>query len=76
MRLHLFLCKWGRRYRRQLHLLHNALQQDPNKLAECPPVKLPPESRERLTQLIVDGEHAAQARQDTGEFKIETHWAT
>lgn len=48
MRLHLFLCRWCRRYRNQIRFLHEALHGDCCRLEECHPARLPAEARERI----------------------------
>ena len=48
--VHLALCKWCRRYGRQIVFLREAAQGHPDKLAE--PKGLSPEARERIRQSL------------------------
>jgi hypothetical protein len=54
MKLHVLVCMWCERYRRQLLFLRQAMQQS-SKYAErgiAPPPSLPPEARERLNRAL------------------------
>lgn len=46
--LHLLICKWCRRYGRQIHFLRHAAHEHPEDLTEAVPQKLSPEARERM----------------------------
>lgn len=52
LRLHLLLCKWCRRYGRQLRFLRQAAHEHPEQLANATPRSLAPEARERLKQSL------------------------
>jgi hypothetical protein len=56
--IHLLLCKWCRRYGRQLRLLHCAAHEHAAQLAETGPEKLPADARARIKQRL-------QEEQDT-----------
>ena len=46
--LHLLICKWCRRYGRQIRFLRAAAHEHPEDLTEAVPQKLSPEARERM----------------------------
>ena len=56
LRTHLLLCKWCRRYGKQIRFLRSAAHQ-PEEHEQClPPQSLPPEARERIKQRLREGE--------------------
>src|SRR5262245_13427173 len=54
LRLHVLLCKWCRRYGRQLRFLRQAAHEHPEQLTNATPRSLSPEARERLKQSLRD----------------------
>jgi hypothetical protein len=50
--LHLLVCKWCRRYGKQIRFLRAAAQECPDHLTEAVPQKLSAEARERLRQRL------------------------
>ena len=52
LRVHLLLCKWCRRYGKQITFLRNAARQHPDEVAEPVPQKLSAEARERIKQRL------------------------
>ena len=50
LRLHLALCKWCRRYGKQIRLLRDAAREHPEELAGAAPQKLSAAARERISQ--------------------------
>jgi len=55
--LHLLICKWCRRYGRQIRFLHDAAHNHADELAQCVPQKLSNEARERIKRsLRAEGE--------------------
>ena len=50
LRLHLFICKWCRRYGRQIRFMRDAVHDHEEKLVEAAPQKLSAEARERIKQ--------------------------
>lgn len=52
LRVHLCICKWCRRYGRQVHFLRDAAQAHPDKLVDPLPQKLPEAARERIKQRL------------------------
>lgn len=48
--VHLLLCKWCRRYGKQITFLRNAAREHPDEVAEPVPQKLSDEARERIKQ--------------------------
>ena len=54
MKLHFFLCRWCRRYRRQLGLLRHALTRLPEIGPDTPEEMLPPEAKTRMKQRLQD----------------------
>lgn len=49
---HLALCKWCRRYGRQLRFLHHATQEHPEHWEEAAPHRLSDEARQRLKESL------------------------
>lgn len=54
LRVHLLLCKWCRRYGKQIHFLRRAAHEHPDHVVEASPSTLSPESRERLKRALRD----------------------
>lgn len=54
LRVHLILCKWCRRYGKQIRFLRRAAHEHPNEVAEATAGTLSPESRERLKRALRD----------------------
>src|SRR5687768_5175177 len=54
LRLHLLICKWCRRYGKQIRFLREAVRERPDDLSETAPRSLSPEARERLKQALRD----------------------
>ena len=54
LRLHLLLCKWCRRYGRQIRFLRQAVHEHPDELNKAAPHSLSPEARERLKNSLRD----------------------
>jgi hypothetical protein len=52
LRVHLLLCKWCRRYGKQITFLHSAAHEHPDKMAEPVPHKLSAEARDRIKQKL------------------------
>src|SRR5258708_39433541 len=52
LRVHLLLCKWCRRYGKQITFLRNAAHGHPDEMAEPVPQKLSGEARERIRQKL------------------------
>jgi hypothetical protein len=52
LRVHLMLCKWCRRYGKQITFLRDAAHEHPDELAEPVPQKLSNEARERIKQRL------------------------
>ena len=48
LRLHLLVCKWCRRYGKQILFLREAVHEHPDELSQATPRTLSPEARERL----------------------------
>jgi hypothetical protein len=53
--LHLLICKWCRRYGKQVRFLREAAHEHPENLAEAVPQKLSAEARERIKQRLQSG---------------------
>lgn len=53
--LHLLICKWCRRYGKQIHFIHEAASGHPESLTEAVPQKLSPEARERIKKRLQPG---------------------
>ncbi len=54
LRVHLLLCKWCRRYGKQIRFLRRAAHEHSEKLTESTPRALSPEARERLKHSLRD----------------------
>lgn len=52
LRIHLFLCKWCRRYGKQIRFLRDAAHDHSDELVEPAPQKLPDAARERMKQRL------------------------
>ena len=52
LRFHLLLCKWCRRYGKQVIFLRKAAHEHPDKMAEPVPQKLSAEARDRIKQKL------------------------
>ena len=52
LRLHLLVCKWCRRYGKQIRFLHQAVHEHPEELSQATPQTLSPEARERLKKSL------------------------
>ena len=52
LRFHLLLCKWCRRYGKQLAFLHTAAHEHPDKMADPVPQKLSAEARDRIKEKL------------------------
>jgi hypothetical protein len=50
LRMHLLLCKWCRRYGKQIRFLHDAVREHPDHLTERQ--SLSPSARERIKQRL------------------------
>jgi hypothetical protein len=50
--LHLLVCKWCRRYGKQIRFLRSAAHQHADELTEATPQTLSPEARERLKRSL------------------------
>ncbi len=53
--LHLMICKWCRRYGRQIRFLRAAAHEHPEDLTGAVPQKLSPEARERMKRKLQTG---------------------
>jgi hypothetical protein len=54
LRLHLLLCKWCRRYGKQIRFLRQAVHERSDEVNEASPRTLSPEARERLKRSLRD----------------------
>ena len=52
LRVHLLLCKWCRRYAKQVSFLRNASHEHPDEMTEPVPQKLSPKAREWIKQRL------------------------
>jgi len=52
VRLHLLICKWCTRYRKQLLFIRNVLRRGPEKVGANAPGGLSPEARERMKRAL------------------------
>ncbi len=52
LRVHLLLCKWCRRYGKQVSFLRHAAHEHPDEMTEPVPEKLSDEARERIRQKL------------------------
>jgi hypothetical protein len=55
LRLHLLICKWCRRYGKQIRFLRDAAHDHPENLSEAVPQQLSPEARERIKRRLREG---------------------
>jgi hypothetical protein len=55
LRLHLLICKWCRRYGKQIRFLHEAASEHPDSITEAVPQQLSPEARERIKRRLQSG---------------------
>ena len=55
LRVHLLLCKWCRRYGKQITFLRDAAHEHPDEMAEPVPQKLSDEARERIKRRLQSG---------------------
>jgi hypothetical protein len=55
LRIHLLLCKWCRRYGRQLTFLRRAAREHPDEIVESLPQTLSVEARERIKRRLRSG---------------------
>lgn len=60
LRIHLFLCKWCRRYGKQIRFLREAAHEHPDELVEPARQKLPDGARERIKQKLRAEEESAR----------------
>ena len=56
LRIHLYLCKWCRRYGSQIEFLRTASQHEPKPDESLPARPLSPEARERIRQRLVEAQ--------------------
>ena len=54
--LHLMICRWCRRYGKQIRFLRQAAHEHPDNLSGAVPQKLSAEARERIKQRLKAGE--------------------
>ena len=54
LRMHLILCKWCRRYGKQIRFLRRAAHEHPERVAEASPSSLSPEAHQRLKRALRD----------------------
>jgi hypothetical protein len=52
LRLHLVLCKWCRRYGKQIGFVHNVVHSYPDEVTSAIPQQLSDEARERIRQRL------------------------
>jgi len=52
LRLHLVLCKWCRRYGKQIGFVHNVVHSHPDEVTSAIPRQLSDEARERIRQKL------------------------
>ncbi len=52
LRIHLVLCKWCRRYGKQIALIHEAAHSRPDEMTQSVPQKISGEARERIRKLL------------------------
>ena len=55
LRIHLLLCKWCRRYGKQVGFLHKTVHDHPEEMTHCVPQKLSAEARERIKRRMQSG---------------------
>ena len=56
LRIHLLLCRWCRRYRKQIRFLRRAAHEHPEELTQAEPRALSSEARERLKRSLGPGD--------------------
>jgi hypothetical protein len=56
LRIHLILCKWCRRYGKQIGFLRSAARRHEEHEQGLPPQSLPPEARERIKRRLREAE--------------------
>lgn len=56
LRVHLLLCRWCRRYGKQIRFLRGAARENPDGFNEAAPRRLSPEARERLKHSLRDSQ--------------------
>lgn len=54
LRLHLLVCKWCRRYGKQIRFLHQAVHDHPDRVNEASTQALSPDARERMQRALKD----------------------
>src|ERR1041384_4877174 len=54
LRFHLLVCKWCRRYGKQIRFLHDAVHNHPDELTDTAPPSLFPEANARLKRSLQD----------------------
>jgi hypothetical protein len=54
LQLHLLICRWCRRYGRQLRFLRHAAHRHADEMARRGAQKLPPEARDRIARALQD----------------------
>src|SRR5262245_21325155 len=54
LRMHLLLCRWCRRYGKQIRFLRQAMHEHGDDVTSSTPQNLSPEARERLKQFLRD----------------------
>ena len=52
LRVHLLLCKWCRRYGKQIRFLRQAVHEHPDEVNQAAPQTLSPEARDRLQRSL------------------------
>ena len=55
LRIHLLLCKWCRRYGKQIRFLHDAAHEHPDEMTESDRLKLSEDARARIKQRLRTG---------------------
>lgn len=60
LRIHLLICKWCRRYGKQIAFLHDAAHDHPDQVAEPPTRSLSQDARERIKQKLRAEEDQSQ----------------
>ena len=55
LRIHLLLCRWCRRYGKQIQFLRGAAREHPDSIAEPLPQKLSDQARERIKRKLRGG---------------------
>lgn len=52
--MHVLICKWCRRYSRQIRFMHNATGEHPDKMVDAGPQKLSDDARNRMKLKLKD----------------------